>query len=163
MGQLDQEMANLLTLHQDAVKRLAEVPGLGVDSAQQIIAGVGAAAATFPSAKQLSSWVGACPGEDESAGINYSHRSPKGNRQMRRILNQAANAAVKAKGSIFQDLYRRLVPRLGHQKAIWAVAHKLCRVVWKILHDGVEYQERGQRPDPQTIKRRVDKLVRHLR
>ena len=79
------------------------------------------------------------------------------------FLNQAASAAVKAKGSIFQDLYRRLVPKLGHQKAIWAVAHKLCRVVWKILHDAVEYQERGHRPDPQTIKRRVDKLVRHLR
>jgi hypothetical protein len=35
--------------HQDAVQRLAEVPGLGVDSAHQIIAEVGAAAAAFPS------------------------------------------------------------------------------------------------------------------
>src|SRR5499427_8281156 len=59
--QLDQELANLLHQHQDAVKRLAEVPGLGVDSAQQIIAEVGPAAATFPSGKELSSWVGACP------------------------------------------------------------------------------------------------------
>ena len=42
-------------------------------------------------------WVGACPGDDESAGVNYSHRSPKGNRNMRRVLNQAANAAAKAK------------------------------------------------------------------
>ena len=53
MGQLDQEMASLLSQHQDAVQRLAEVPGLGVDSAQQIIAEVGATAATFPSAKNL--------------------------------------------------------------------------------------------------------------
>ena len=36
IDQLDQKMANLLSQHQDAVKRLAEVPGLGVDSAQQI-------------------------------------------------------------------------------------------------------------------------------
>jgi transposase len=43
IGQLDQEMANLLSQHQNAVERLAEVPGLGVDSAQQIIAEVGAA------------------------------------------------------------------------------------------------------------------------
>ena len=34
IGQLDQEMAMLLNQHQDAVTRLAEVPGLGVDSAQ---------------------------------------------------------------------------------------------------------------------------------
>src|SRR6267143_2538306 len=87
ISQLDQEMASLLRQHQDAVERLAEVPGLGVDSAQQIIAEVGPTAATFPSEKCLSSWVGACPGDDESAGVNYSHRSPKGNRHMRRILN----------------------------------------------------------------------------
>ena len=101
ISQLDQETASLLSQHQDAVERLAAVPGLGVDSAHQIIAEVGPTAATFPSEKCLSSWVGACPGDEESAGVNYSHRSPQGNRHMRRILNQAANAAVKAKGSIF--------------------------------------------------------------
>ena len=83
VGQLDKEMATLLSQQQAAVERLAEVPGLGVDSAQQIIAEVGAKAATFASAKHLSSWVGACPGEDESAGVSKSHRSPKGNRHMR--------------------------------------------------------------------------------
>jgi transposase len=118
IGELDQEMASLLSQHQDAVERLAEVPGLGVDSAQQIIAEVGPTAATFPSEKCLSSWVGACPGDDESAGVNYSHRSPKGNRHMRRLLNQAANAAARTKGSIFEIVYRRSIPRLGHNQAI---------------------------------------------
>ena len=102
IDQLDKEMASLLTEHQPAVQRLAEVPGLGVDSAQQIIAEVGPTAATFPSEKCLSSWVGACPGDKESAGVNYSHRSPKGNRHMRRLLNQAANAAARTKGSLFE-------------------------------------------------------------
>jgi transposase len=59
LGQLDQQMAALLSHHHDAVQRLAEVPGLGVDSAQQIIAEVGATAATFPSLKHLASWMGA--------------------------------------------------------------------------------------------------------
>ena len=58
INQLDQEMASLLSQHQDAVERLAEVPGLGGDSAHQIIAEVGPTAATFPSEKCLSSWVG---------------------------------------------------------------------------------------------------------
>jgi len=74
IDKLDQEMASLLSAHQDVVQRLAEVPGLGVDSAQQIIAEVGPAAAAFPSAKHLASWVGICPGEEESAGVNYSYR-----------------------------------------------------------------------------------------
>jgi transposase len=61
IGQLDQEIASLLRQHQDAVEGLAEVPGLGVDSGQQIMAEVGATAATFPAAKNLVSWGGACP------------------------------------------------------------------------------------------------------
>jgi transposase len=77
IGKLDQEMADLLRPYHDQVKRLTEVPGLGVDSAQQILAEVGASAAAFPSAKHLSSWVGACPGDNQSAGVNYSHRSPQ--------------------------------------------------------------------------------------
>jgi transposase len=160
---LDQEMASLLSQHQDAVQRLAEVPGLGVDSAQQIIAEVGPTAATFPSEKCLSSWVGACPGNEESAGVNYSHRSPQGNRHMRRILNQAANAAVKAKGSIFEIVYRRSVPRLGHKQTIGAIAHRQCRLIWLLLHQGVRYEERGPAVTKQSKQRRTWKMIRQLR
>ena len=163
IGQLDQELASLLHPHQDAVQRLAEVPGLGVDSAQQIIAEVGSTAATFPSEKQLSSWVGAWPGDDESAGVNYSHRSPKGNRHMRRILNQSANAAVKAKGTIFEIVYRRTVARLGHQQTIGAIAHRQCRLIWLILHQGVRYEERGPAVTKQSKQRRTAKMIRQLR
>ena len=163
ISQLDQEMAGLLNEHQDAVQRLAEVPGLGVDSAQQIIAEVGPTAATFPTGKHLSSWVGACPGDDESAGVNYSHRSPKGNRHMRRLLNQAANAAAKAKGSIFEIVYRRMVPRLGHAQTIGAIAHRQCRLIWLILHQGVRYEERGPAVTKQSKQRRTARMVRQLR
>jgi transposase len=163
IGQLDQEMASLLKQHQDAVQRLAEVPGLGPDSAQQIIAEVGATAATFASPKNLSSWVGACPGDEESAGINKSTRCPKGNRHMRRILNQAANAAVKLKGSIFEVVYRRLVPRLGHGQTIGAITHRLCRLIWIILHQGVSYEERGPAVSQKSKRRRTSRMVRELR
>ncbi|MFZ2001537.1 MAG: transposase [Candidatus Sulfotelmatobacter sp.] len=98
---------------------------------------VRSAASTPPSAAELTSWVGTCPGKDESAEQNHSSRSAKGNKYLRRVLNQAAHAAVAKKGSHFQVVFRRLLPRLGYQSAIWAVAHRLCRVVWKILHEGV--------------------------
>ncbi len=163
MTHLDQAMARLLALHQAAVQRLAEVPGLGVDSAQQIIAEVGAKAATFPSPKQLASWVGACPGDEESAGVSHSHRSPKGNRQMRRLLHSAANAAVKTKGSILEVVYRRLVPRLGHAQTIGAIAHRLCRLIWKILYQGVRYEERGPEISIARTQRRAAKMIRELR
>jgi len=163
ISQLDQEIASLLQAHRDAVERLAIVPGLGVDSAQQIIAEVGAKAATFPSAENLASWVGACPGKEESAGVNRSRHSPKGNRQMRRVLNQAANAAGKRKGSIFEILYRRLVPRLGHNKSIGVIVHRLCRLIWIILHNGVQYEERGPAVSKQSQQRHTAKMIRNLR
>ena len=161
--QLEQEMASLLSQHQDAVRRLAEMPGLGVGSAQQIIAEVGATASTFASDKQLASWVGACPGTEESAGVSKNHRSPQGNRHMRRILNQCANAAVKAKGSIFEIVYRRLVPRLGHNQTIGAIAHRLCRLIWLILHRGIRYGERGPAVSERSKRARTTRMIRQLR
>ena len=163
IAQLDQELADLLRPYQDQVERLAEVPGLGVDSAQQIIAQVGATAGTFPSEGDLSSWVGVCPGDDETAGVSRSHRSPKGNRPMRRILNQAANAAVQQKGSIFELLYRRYVPRLGHNPTIGLIAHRLCRLIGKILHQGVRYQERGPTVSWKSKQRRAARMIHELR
>jgi transposase len=159
---LDKSIGEALHNYHEAVLRLAEVPGFGIDSAQQIIAEIGPAAATFPSAEQLSSWVGACPGREESAEVSKNNRSPKGNKMMRRVLNQAANAAVKTKGSKFQAVYRRLVTHIGHNKAIWAIAHRLCRLTWKILHQGVQYIEYGNRTNPKAVKTRMKKLIREL-
>ena len=159
---LDRSLAEALQQHQDAVHRLAEVPGLGPDSAQQIIAEVGPCAATFPSPAELAAWVGTSPGREESGGVSKSNRSPKGNRMMRRLLNQAAQAAVRTKGSFFQKLYRRLVVRLGHNKTIWAVANRLCRLIWKILHQAVRYIERGDQPDPARLKIRVRTMIHEL-
>ena len=95
--------------------------------------------------------------------MNRSKRSPKGNRQLRRILNQAANAAVKCKGSIFEIVYRRLVLRLGHNKAIGAVAHRLCQLIWIILHNGVRYQERGPAVSEKSKRLRTTRMIRTLR
>jgi transposase len=163
IDRLDQQVSGLLRSHQEAVKRLAAVPGLGPDSAQQIIAEVGPTAATFPSEKHLSSWVGTCPGQEESAGVSHSSRSPKGNHAMRRILNQTAHAAVKVKGSIFEVTFQRLRRSLGYQEAIWAIAHRLCRLVWKVLHQGVHYEERGPSVSAKSQKIRTSKMIRELR
>ncbi len=153
---LDQLAATALKKHQDAVIRVAEIPGFGPDSAQQIIAEIGADASAFPSAGDFASWVGVCSGSNESAEKNHSSRCAKWNRYVRRLLDQAAHAAVKKKGSRFQALFRRFLPRLGYNGAIWAVAHRLARLVWKLLHDNVRYIEQAQEGDPKSNKRQQD-------
>jgi len=163
IAKLDQMAATALKRHQDAVVRVAEIPGFGADSAQQLIAEIGVDADAFKSAGNFTSWVGTCPGQDESAEQNHSSRSPKGNRFVRRILTQAAQAAVKKKGSYFQSLFRKFLPRLHYNGAIWVVANRLGRLVWKILHDGVRYIEQGQETTPAARKRRAQKMAQALR
>ena len=163
MESLNQMIAEVMKAHQEAVVRLAQLPGLGIDSAQQIIAEIGPKASAFPSAAQLASWVGVCPGRQESAGVSSSDRSAKGNRSMRRLLNQLAHAAVKKEDCQLQIVFRRLVPRLGYAKAVWAIAHRLCKLIWKVLHEGVTYVEYGPTPTPIALKRRRQRLVTQLK
>ena len=82
---------------------------------------------------------------------------------MRRILNQSANAAVKAKGSIFEIVYRRTLPRLGHKQTIGAIAHRHCRLIWLILHQGVRYEERGPAVSQKSKQARTTRMIRQLR
>jgi transposase len=160
---LNRLIAQAMKSHQDAVIRLAEVPGFGIDSAQQVIAEVGVTASTFSSAAEFTSWVGTCPGKEESAEKNRSSRSAKGNKYMRRILNQVAHAAARSRGTHFQAVFRRLLPRLGYLSAIWAIAHRLCRLVWKILHEGACYIEQGTQSEPKLLIHRARYLAKQLR
>ena len=73
------------------------------------------------------------------------------------------NAAVKHKGSIFEIVYRRLVPRLGHNKTIGAIAHRLCQLIWIILHNGVRYEERGPAVSEKSRRARTSRMIRTLR
>lgn len=143
--QLDDELASLLRVHQDAVQRLAAVPGLGVDSAQQIIAEVGPAATTFPTAKHLASW---------------SARVPVMTRALASTTAVAPRAATARCGACS---IKRFVARLGHAQAIGAIAHRICRLVWKVLHDGVTYEERGPAVSKARAHRRAAKMLRELR
>lgn len=161
--ELNKLFAAQMQKHQDAVVRLIEVPGIGAEAAQEIIAEIGPEAAVFPSAAQLCSWVGVCPGTNESAGKNHSGSSAKGNRFLRRVLCQSAQAAVRTKNSHFQSIFQRLIVRLGYAKAVWAIAHRLCKVIWKILHQGARFIEFGEAINPKAVKRAITHHLKALR
>jgi len=82
---------------------------------------------------------------------------------MRRVLNQTANAAARTTGSIFEIVYGRSVPCLGHNQAIGAIAHRQCRLIWLSLHQGVRYEERGPAVTKQSKHRRTAGMIRQLR
>src|SRR5665213_4256694 len=109
--QLEAQMARALQSWEPAIRRLVEIPGISHVAAHQIIAEVGPEASAFLAPEKLASWVGVCPGTQESAEVSYSSRSPKGNPMLRRLLTQCAWAAFQVKGSIFEQKFRTLLPR----------------------------------------------------
>ena len=163
IAEVEKMAGELMADHQDALKRLAAIPGIQVITAQHIIAEAGSTASAFDSSAQFSSWVGVAPGRNESAEVNKSSRCAKGNVHLRRVLCQAANAAVRTKNSFFQTKFNRLICHLGYPKAIWAIARHLSVVIWKVLHQGESYIEYGALSNPQALKRKKAENPKGLR
>ena len=96
-----------------------------------------------------------CPGNRQSGGKRYSSRTGKGSRWLRPVLVQAAWAAIRVKEAHLAAVYRRLVVRLGKQKAIMAVAHRLLVAIYHMLKDRVPYRETGTASLSEHTKRKV--------
>ena len=159
--QVNQALAEAMKEHIAVLHRLSRIPGIDLHASQELIAEIGPKAAAFATAGQFASWVGVCPGSQESAGVNYSNRSPKGNRYLRRLLCQIAWAAIHTKDTFFAGLFGRLKPRIEGKGAAWAVAHRMARVIWLVLHQEVDYQEKGSAPpNERTLLRKFRRLLK---
>lgn len=157
--ELEQALIGLMEQHEPKVELLTRIPGINVIAARHLIAELGPEAAAFPTASHCASWAGVCPGRQESAGESTSNRSPKGNRFVRTLINQVAHAAARTKGSRWQVMLDRLKPRLGYAKAVWAIAHKLLCLIWRVLRVGLEYVELGPAADnPKLLAKRLLRL-----
>ncbi len=141
--EFDARLEAALAPFRGAVERLNEVPGVGDNVAQTLIAEIGADMTAFPTADHLLSWAGMCPRLDESAGRKRSRRLRKGAPWLKPVLVQAALAATKVKNSSLRARYFALKPRLGHKKAIIAVAAAMLRIVYHMLKDGTFYRDLG--------------------
>jgi transposase len=161
--EINHAVAEAMQEHLTALHRLTKIPGVDVYAAQELLAEIGPKATAFASAEQFASWVGVCPGSQESAGVNYSHRSAKGNRYLRRLLCQIAWAAIHTKDTFFAGLFARLKPRVEGKGAAWAVAHRIAKIVWLVLHQQVEYQEKGPAvPNERTLVRKFKRMLKEF-
>jgi transposase len=161
--EINQALAEAMKEHVAVLHRLTKIPGVDLYAAQELLAEIGPKAVAFPSAEQFVSWVGVCPGSQQSAEVNYSCRSAKGNRYLRRILCQIAWGAIHTKDTFFAGLFARLKPRVEGKGAAWAVAHRIGKIIWLILHREVEYQEKGIAPqNERTLLRKLRRLMREF-
>jgi transposase len=106
-----------------AVELLCTIPGVQRRTAEVIVAEIGVDMTVFPTDKQLASWAGMCPGNDQSAGKRRSGTTRKGSKWLDWALEEAAMAAVRTNDVYLAAQYARLRPRRGHKKALGAVKH----------------------------------------
>jgi transposase len=144
--------------------RLDEVTGIGLVSAQAIVAEVGLDMSQFPTPAHLVSWAKISPRTVQSGPKSRGGKTGKGNRYLKHVLGEAAAAAAKT-DTFLGARYRRLVKRTGKMKALVAIEHSILVIVWHLLADpharfvdlGSDFYERRVDKD-----RRTRDLVRQL-
>lgn len=143
----------------EQLRRLDDIPGVGREVAQVIIAELGVDMKRFPSAAHAASRAGLAPGKNESAGKNRSGKITPGNRHLKAMLVQAAHAVSRTKDNYLAAQFRRLAARRGKKRAAIAVAHSILVIAYHMLRDGTEYRDLG---GDYFDKRNKEKLQRNL-
>src|SRR4030095_5943136 len=165
LEQLDGEILRRMQAppFQDSFLLLQTVPGIGQLAAASILAETGTEMSSFPTAEQMASWAGLCPGNRESAGIQEGAHTTHGNPYLRTALVQCAWAAIRKQESVFQSRFQQLSPRRGQKRAIVAVAHQMLIILYCMLKLSVPFRGAEDAPQQRRRQRRAHHHLRCLR
>ena len=163
---LEKEIEQRLRPFQDEVDRLRTIPGVDRVTAWGLLSEIGFKREQFPSAGQLASGAGMCPGNFESAGKRLSGRTRKGSAFLRRHLCQAGWAVSTKRDSYLSALFRRLAARRGNKRATMAVGHAILVIAYCLLKRKENYSELGadyfDRKNVDALKRSLVRRLEHL-
>ena len=145
-GRIARFDAELLRSLRDAgygmpLQLLQTLPGIDLMGAAMLLVEIGADMSVFGSAQRLASWVGMCPGNNESAGKRKSGRIRKGNAWVRRLLCEFAQAAGRSRCAL-KDKFQALNVRKGHKRSIVALGHKMLRTIYAMLSKNTHYVDK---------------------
>jgi transposase len=161
---LDTKIEELIAPFAPAVEKLDEIAGVGVRSAQEIIAEIGVDMAAFPTAAHLVSWAKLCPIDAQSAGRKKGNSTGKGNPWLAGTLGEVV-AGLSRTNTFLGERYRRLARRRGKKRAIVAVGNSVLTIVWHLLSDpNARYHDLGADfyESRLTKQRRQRDLIRQL-
>jgi transposase len=159
---MDQYLLQGLQAWQPQLNLLQTIPGIDQTGAAMLLVELGADMAAFGSAERLASWVGICPGNNESAGKRKSGRIRRGNARVRRLLCEFAQAAARTRCA-FKAKFESLAIRKGHKKSIVALAHKMLRTIYAMLATGTHYQDRSVDYEALSVARNAPRWMKMLR
>ena len=148
--------------HQLILQTLQTIPGVDERSAAMLIVEIGTEMEAFGSAEKLAAWAGVCPANNESAGKRLSGKTRKGNPSVRRILCESAQAASRTRCSL-QEKYRSLSARRGKKRAIFALAHKLLKIVFVLISRGDYYRDSMYDYEALSVAKNAPRWTKMLR
>lgn len=161
IARFDARLLDALTDERNALALLQTLPGVDLIGAAMLLVEIGTDMDVFGSADRLASWVGICPGNNESAGKRKSGRVRKGNPYVRRLLCEFAHAASRTQ-SVFQSKFQSLIVRRGHKRAIVALAHKLLRTIFFMLNRGQHYRDSATDYEALSVQRNAPRWIKAL-
>jgi transposase len=123
---------------------------------------IGADMSVFGSAERLASWVGICPGNNESAGKRKTGRIRKGNAWVRRLLCEFAQAAARTQCAL-KAKFDSLAIRKGRKKSVIALAHKMLRTIYAMLSSGTHYEDRTVDYEAMSVARNAPRWIKMLK
>ncbi len=130
-------------LYRIAAVDLTRVDGIDAMTAFSVLSEIGFEVSKFPTEDQFVSWLGLCPNNTITGG-KVKRRGTK------RVKNRAADALRVAAQSLSRSqsylggIHRRFRAHLGPAEAITATAHKLARIIYRLLKFGEAYVDKGE-------------------
>jgi transposase len=161
IARFDARLLDGLKDERNTLALLQTLPGVDLIGAAMLLVEIGSDMDAFGSADRLASWVGICPGNNESAGKRKSGRVRKGNLYVRRLLCEFAHAASRTK-SVFQSKFKSLIVRRGHKRAIVALAHKILRTLFFMIKRREHYRDSATDYDALSVQRNAPRWIKAL-
>jgi transposase len=145
VGELDEQVQRIERRLQhwhrqdEASRRLAEIPGVGVLGATAALATIGDAQ-VFRSGREFAAWLGLVPRQSGTGGrVRLLGISKRGDPYLRTVLIHGARA-VMTHSKAPPEWARQVAERRPKNVAIVALANKMARTIWALLAHQREYE-----------------------
>lgn len=119
---------------------ITAIPGISARTTLVWLAEIGWDMSPWATCDHFTSWLALCPGSNKSGGVQHSGRTRKSSNRLAQALRQAASTLKKNQGPLGEYL-RRKKAHLGPAKAITATAHKLARILYRMVTEAQPYNE----------------------
>ena len=161
IARFDARLLGELESERNALALLQTIPGVDLIGAVMLLVEIGSDMNAFGSPDRLASWVGICPGNNESAGKRKSGHVRKGNLYVRRLLCEFAHAASRTT-SMFKSKFQALLVRRGYKRAIVAIGHKILRTIFFMLKRREHYRDSATDYEALSVQRNAPRWIKSL-